>query len=757
MKFLKKIIAGLLAFQLGAGPLLAQPIITQQNPFQPQAGTGITNLRIAQQSADGTEVILTMDYTYDGFGGQNALILPLIEKKGQKGIAAWFGADPVTIGMGKGMISLKVKYFNDEPGVPPQLTSDRLRILILNRTGTAIISSIPFLKTIKWGNPNVKPDPIPVTPPLAVMEDSQSIATSRQKVEAETKAREEARAKAESETKARRVAEEKARTEASARETARLKAETEAKRLAEETRVAEAKAQAEAQAREKARLKAEAEAKRLAEEKRAAEAKAEAEAKALEQARLKAQAEAKARREAEEKAKAESAAREIARRKAEAEAKRLAEEKRLAEKKAKAEAESKEKARLVAEAKAREEAQRKAEAEAKRLADERRVAEEKARAEAVARETARAKAEAEEKARQEAEEKARAEAADRESARLKAEAEAKRFAEENRLAQEKAKAEAAAREEAQAKAEAEAKRLAQERRLAEDEAREKARLTAEADAKAKAEAEAKQLAAQPAVQAPSDGKIPALEPIATGLKTKITNVDVVNRSLDRTRMTVGVEYEYRDNFGSKPMMGVDVTKMDDLLASRYFQSQAAEIGKSRRNFLLFPVKFQPPSGMTGLSSYTTDNVLVYLHEASTSKRFNLFSTTMLLLWRPPGASPTATKANTESTLEMDDFKQNDPHTGYVTVRYNLVAGPGKLRMRLFDAAHPASAKWFSTSIKEVKAGRGLQVLDVSVDTEAQIPTPLFKVDTLEIELVDSSGKVAAKITKRSPMNWAKPE
>lgn len=107
MKLLKQLIVGVLTVQLGLGPI-AQPILTQPNPFQPQTGTGIANLRVTQQSADGTEVVLAMDYSYDGFGGPNAQILPLIEKKDQKGIAAWFGADPVTVGVGKGVISLKV-------------------------------------------------------------------------------------------------------------------------------------------------------------------------------------------------------------------------------------------------------------------------------------------------------------------------------------------------------------------------------------------------------------------------------------------------------------------------------------------------------------------------------------------------------------------------------------------------------------------------------------------------------------------------
>ena len=159
MRFLKNLTLSLTALSLSAGLVLAQPVLTPQNPFQPQTGSGINNLRTVSQSADGTEVVFSVDFSYDGFGGRTALIYPVIEKRDQKGVSLWFGADPVTVGQGRGIISLKVKYFNDEPGVPPQLTTDRIRILIVNQSGTALLSSIPFLKTVKWGSPDAKPVP----------------------------------------------------------------------------------------------------------------------------------------------------------------------------------------------------------------------------------------------------------------------------------------------------------------------------------------------------------------------------------------------------------------------------------------------------------------------------------------------------------------------------------------------------------------------------------------------------------------------
>ncbi|MBI4658427.1 MAG: hypothetical protein HY735_06210 [Verrucomicrobia bacterium] len=752
MKFLQAFITGLLVFQLSLGSILAQPIIPQAGPFQSRPSTGITNLRVTHQSADGTEVILTMDYSYDGLRGLTALVVPVIEKRGQKGVAAWFGADPVTVGAGKGLISIKTKYFNDEPGVPPEFVSDSLRILILNSSGTAILSSIPFLKTIKWGSPGAKPGAITLAQSSPSAEETANALKTRQQAEAQAKAR--------------REAEEKAKAEARAIETSRAKAEAETKALEkadqEAQRLAEKKAQQETErtSREEARLRAEAEAKRLADEKRLAETKAREEAKARAEARRQAEAEAKARLEAEKKERAEAALREAAQREAEAEEKRLAEAARNAEEKAKAEARAQEKARLAAEAKQREEARRKAEAEAKRLAEERKQAEAKAQAEADARERERLRAEAEEKARREAERKERAEAEARETARLKAEAETKRLAEEKRLAEKKAKAEAdeiaraeaAARETARINAENQAKRLAEAKRPPQAEVRSPTQEIT------RGEAAPTTTAAPTATAVAVTGRIAALEPIATSLKTRITNVDVVNRTLDRSQMTIGVEYDYRDTLGPKPMLGVDVTKLDDPSATKYFSSNPAEIGKSRRNFVLFPIKFQPSASLASLAMYPTDHLLVYLSEATTAKRFNLHPATMLLNWRAPGAAVSAmAKSESANRLELDDFKQTDRQTGYVTVKYNLVSGPGKLRVRLFDSANPASAEWFAIDPRPIKPGPGLQIIDLSVAPEAKTPSNIVKVNTLEIELMDASGKVVDRLSKQVPMTWAKPD
>lgn len=895
----------------GVLPLLAQPVIIRPNdPFgnQQTIGSGVENLRLVEQNADGTEALLTMDYSYDGFSGPVALLLPIIGKKGETGVSRWFGADPVTVGRGRGTVSIKVRYFNDEPGVPPMYTTDSVQIWILNGQGTARIAAVPFLPKIRWGSPNARPVPQTKTPIITMVDRDAMRKAAEEKRDAETKARaevvarEKARQVAEAEAKARKQAEEKARAEAQEREQARLKAEAESQRIAQEKRAAEErrlaeekkseearqraktealrlaqekqkaeekarleasareearkkaeaeemtrrqaeeKALAEARSREEARKKAAAEAKRLEEEKRLAEAKRVAEEKAREEARLKAEAEKarldRERKLAEEKALAEAKAREQARLKADAEAKRLAEEKRIADLKAQQEAQEQERVRLAAEAKVREEARLKAEAEKARLAKERKLAEEKALAEAKAREEARLRAEAEarriEEERRLAEQKALAEAKAREEARLKAEAEARKLEEEKALAEARALAEAKAREEARLraeaeertrkeaeakalaeaktreeqrlKAEAEARRIEEERklaevkRIAEEKQREEARLKAEAEAarlaqekraaeekalaeakarqeaeekvrkeafaQAQAEQEARKLAdekkqaealAQAAGANPQGGGAAPVFEIAKNLRTKVTNVDVVSRSIDRSSMTFGVEFEIdsKDKIAD-PMLGVDIFRQADPAVSRFFQSRPSEIGKSRRNFVLFPVKFQPPAGLPDVAGYSTDQVLVYVLEKATGRRLNLFPATMLLKWWAPGAQM-AVAQNNGNNVEIENFKQNDQSSGFVSLKYTLLTGDGRIRAKLFDSKAPASAAYFTSSAADVKSGRGLQLIEVRVDPDSKSPTDIIHADTLEIELLDASGKVVAKTSKQASMLWSKPK
>jgi hypothetical protein len=278
-----------------------------------------------------------------------------------------------------------------------------------------------------------------------------------------------------------------------------------------------------------------------------------------------------------------------------------------------------------------------------------------------------------------------------------------------------------------------------------------------------AEAEAKRLAEekrqaeallQAAETAPAKSPGASFE-LAQGMKTKITNVDVVNRSIDRTQMTFGVEFEYRDQI-SNPVVGLDVFRQAQPEVSRYFVSGAAEIGKSRRNFALLPVKFQPPAGLAGTAAFSTDKVLVYLQEAGSGRRFNLFPATMLLVWRAAGTQ-LASGQSSGNSVEIDDFKQNDPSNGYVSVKYNLLSGRGRLRARVYDSRRPESALYFASDIRDVQAGRGLQLVDVRVAEESRSPSEIISADTVEVELVDPEGRVLAKSSKQASMVWSKPK
>ena len=810
MTFLKRSCVVFVAALIGVPWLFAQPQI-----FQPDDGnmatTGISNLRAGQPAAEGTEVQLTMEVNYDGHFGPTVKVIPVIKSKKEPQISRWFGADPVTVGRGRSPIVVKVKYFNDEPGVPPEVTSDRVLVLLINSGGTAVVGSSVVLKTIKWGSPNAKSISLPqikseelatTTPPVnqaaaqaeakrLAEESAKAAAVARDaqlKAAAEIKAREEARVKAEAEAKAReqarlaaeaeakRLAAEQAKAEAAALE-AKNKADAEAKSRAE----ARAQAEKEAKAREEARLAAEAEAKRLAAEQakavvaaQEAQRKVEAEAQARAEARAQAEKEAKVREAARVAAEAEAkrlaveqakavAAAEEAQRKVEAEAQARAEARAQAEKEAKAreqariKAEQEEKARAAA---AAIEAKNKAEAEA--IAQAKQLAEEKAKAEAAVRE-AQLKAAAEAKAREEARIKAEAEEKAREEARIQAEAKAKQ------LAEERAKAEAAARE-AKAKADAEALAQEQARQKADAEAKAAEQARIKADAEAKRLVEEKRIASEKAAQAEAAAKRAAEQkPVAvstttssasktplviTKRKSKITNVDVVNRSLDRSQMTIGVEYEYSKD-DDQPKMGVDLARTGEGVSS-YFAAPPVDLGKKSRNFALFPVKFQPPSDQAAkLSSFPTDKVWVYLGEPA-SKSY-IFNATMLLVWHPPGGAGDVAIPSNGSSIQLEDFKQNDPFSGYVTVRYNLVGDAGKVRARVYDSANPKSAEWFESDDVEVKTGPGLQVIKFAVPQDSKTPSDIFSCDTIEIQLLDDKDATLAIIKKQTPMNWAKPK
>jgi hypothetical protein len=201
---------------------------------------------------------------------------------------------------------------------------------------------------------------------------------------------------------------------------------------------------------------------------------------------------------------------------------------------------------------------------------------------------------------------------------------------------------------------------------------------------------------------------------------------------------------------------VDIFRNAEPEVSRYFLSRPAEIGRSRRNFALFPVKFQPPAGAVDSTGFHTDKVVVYLQEKQSARRYNIFPATMLLMWRAPGTQAVAAQSSGNS-VEIDDFKQNDASNGYVSIKYNLVSGRGRLRAKVYNAKKPESATYFASNTPDVKAGRGLQLIDVRVDETSKSPTELVPADTIEIELLDGSGQVLAKVLKQAAMVWSKPK
>ena len=81
MNALNRFFALVLIFQLALGPAFAQ-IFDSSSPFGGAGNTvnvsGISNLKIVDQSADGTEVTLNFDYTYDGLAGPTgSAVMPI--------------------------------------------------------------------------------------------------------------------------------------------------------------------------------------------------------------------------------------------------------------------------------------------------------------------------------------------------------------------------------------------------------------------------------------------------------------------------------------------------------------------------------------------------------------------------------------------------------------------------------------------------------------------------------------------------------
>jgi len=419
------------------------------------------------------------------------------------------------------------------------------------------------------------------------------------------------------------------------------------------------------------------------------------------------------------------------------------------------------------------------EAEAKRLADQqaeaKRIADEKLRQETEAKlladQQAEAKRIADEKLRREAEAKRladqQAEAKRIADEKLRQETEAKLLADQQaeakRIADEKLRMEAEAK--LLANQQAEAKRIADEKLRQETEAKLLADRQAEAkriaDEKLRVEAENERLTEErtksvaPAIQTAS-GKSPFA--LSSTTKTKVSNVDVVNRNIDRTEMTIAVEYKYAKEDGL-PKMGMELASSEEPEAATFFNSPVVDLGHGNRGFVMFPVKLDSAAAQRfRRPTLPTDKVWIYLTDAKGAKSY-IYQSTMVLVWHlsSGSASPPSAVATEMNAVEIDSFKQNDLFSGYVTVRYNLANGPtAKLHLKVYDSAKPATADWFACYDLEIKSGPGLQLIRIAVSKEAPSPD-VFNADTIEIEMLDKKGAVTASVKKETPMSWAKPK
>jgi hypothetical protein len=330
------------------------------------------------------------------------------------------------------------------------------------------------------------------------------------------------------------------------------------------------------------------------------------------------------------------------------------------------------------------------------------------------------------------------------------EAEASEKARQNAEAQTKAEVEAKAVEDARIKADADekARQEAEAKRLAKEGA------TKEAEAKRVADAGA---SAGPAATAQVAKSANSAFLVSSRARTKVKNVDVVSRNIDRTEMLIAVEYQYSKEDGAV-RMGVDLESTEAPGASGYFSCPGAEVGKGGRNFVMLPVKLNAAARKINHATLPTDKLWVYLADASGQKSY-IFQGTMMLVWNVADGSPGDSQPPADSAasaLKIESFKQNDLFSGYVTVQYDLRAAQGRLHLRVFDSANPAIAAWFASDDVAIKSGPGMELVRVAVPKSASSPD-VFSADTVEVQLLDSNGTALASARRQSPMSWAKPK
>jgi len=187
----------------------------------------------------------------------------------------------------------------------------------------------------------------------------------------------------------------------------------------------------------------------------------------------------------------------------------------------------------------------------------------------------------------------------------------------------------------------------------------------------------------------------------------------------------------------------------------YFTCEPKEVG--RQKYALVQVAYAKPAASS--STVVTDRLLIYGSDApGGADPIPLHTATMLLVWRAPGsAAPAAGEAPLAapaSSVEITDFRQRTPTSGYASVTYSLPEGGGQLRVRLKNSALPNSNEWFLTEPVPVKAGQGLELIPVTVAAD-KTPTGPLNVDTIEVELLDAGGKVISQTTKATSITWSR--
>ncbi|HSH15257.1 MAG TPA: hypothetical protein VLD18_04425, partial [Verrucomicrobiae bacterium] len=162
------------------------------------------------------------------------------------------------------------------------------------------------------------------------------------------------------------------------------------------------------------------------------------------------------------------------------------------------------------------------------------------------------------------------------------------------------------------------------------------------------------------------------------------------------------------------------------------------------------------------STLITDRLHIYGTSSPTAtEQIPLHTATMLLVWRAPGAganqpaaaNPTAVAR--ASSVELTDFRQRTSTSGYASVTYQLPEGTGRLRVRLRNSARPESGDWFVAEPVPIKAGQGLELIPVTVSANASVPAGRLEVDTIEVDLLDTEGKVIGQTKKQTAIIWSR--